>query len=157
MPPFAVNQPIHRAENDCHEKSIGGYPFGLNRRNPSPETISVEPISNGSLGVSADDLEHNSPVSAVSSVFESEKEQRLHIIEEQISRPDIVEEDDEVISSYVIEINSDNKEGTCELNGVDEAIAWAKEKFQTHCPLQECEKEKLTGGLRLFALSLYPL
>ncbi|KAK6124063.1 hypothetical protein DH2020_042209 [Rehmannia glutinosa] len=37
------------------------------------------------------------------------------------------EEEDEAMSSYVIEINSDYyREGTCESNGVDEAIAWRK-------------------------------
>ena len=44
------------------------------------------------------------------------------------------DDDDEVISSYVIEINSDYRDqGTvCDAVGIDEAIAWAKEKFQKY-------------------------
>ncbi|KAK4440196.1 Auxilin-related protein 1 [Sesamum alatum] len=140
MPPFAGTRPVYNAEND--------FPFGVSRRNASPETISVEPMSNGSFRVSADDLELNSPSSAVSSVCQSDREQTTREIEEEILRQDAMEQDeDESMSSYVIEINSDIREGTCESNGVDEAIAWAKEKFQTHCDqnkcgMQECEKDK---------------
>ncbi|KAL2244644.1 UNVERIFIED_CONTAM: J domain-containing protein required for chloroplast accumulation response 1 [Sesamum indicum] len=143
MPPFAGTLPIYNAEND--------FPFGLSRRNASPETISLEPMSNGSLRVSADDLKLNSPSSAVSSVCQSDREQTTREIEEEILRQDAMEQDeDESMSSYVIEINSDIREGTCESNGVDEAIAWAKEKFQNNCHqnkcgMQEYEKDKPTG------------
>ncbi|KAL0398302.1 UNVERIFIED_CONTAM: hypothetical protein Sradi_2173500 [Sesamum radiatum] len=142
MPPFAGTRPIYNAEND--------FPFGLSRRNASPETISLEPMSNGSFRVSADDLKLNSPSSAVSSVCQSDREQTTREIEEEIMRQDVMEQDeDESMSSYVIEINSDIREGTCESNAVDEAIAWAKEKFQTHCHqnkcgMQEHEKDKPT-------------
>ncbi|XP_051125209.1 uncharacterized protein LOC127247424 [Andrographis paniculata] len=141
---FAGNQSIGSTDNDCGEKSRS-CTFRVNPRNRSPETISLEPVSNGSFGVSADDLEHNSPISpAVSTVSEGDREHGLHTIEEQKLKQYAVELDEnEVMSSYVIEINSHNREGTCESNGVDEAIAWAKEKFQTHCPVQECEREKL--------------
>ncbi|KAL0305467.1 UNVERIFIED_CONTAM: J domain-containing protein required for chloroplast accumulation response 1 [Sesamum radiatum] len=142
MPPFAGTRPIYNAEND--------FPFGLSRRNASPETISLEPMSNGSFRVSADDLKLNSPSSAVSSVCQSDREQTTREIEEEILRQDATEQvEDESMSSYVIEINSDIREGTCESNAVDEAIAWAKEKFQTHCHqnnfgMQECGKDKPT-------------
>ncbi|XP_047950945.1 auxilin-related protein 1-like isoform X2 [Salvia hispanica] len=95
--------------------------------------------SHGSNRVSADDMElNNSPASAVSSVCHSS----LGRDEDDVLRADEVEEEDEVMSSYVIEISSENREGTCESNGVDEAIAWAKEKSQTH--YSECEAEKTT-------------
>ncbi|KAK4399384.1 J domain-containing protein required for chloroplast accumulation response 1 [Sesamum angolense] len=142
MPPFAGTRPIYNAEND--------FSLGLSRRNASPETISLEPMSNGSFRVSADDLKLNSPSSAVSSVCQSDREQTTREIEEEILRQDAMEQDeDESMSSYVIEINSDIREGTCESNAVDEAIAWAKEKFQTHCHqnkfgMQECGKDKPT-------------
>ncbi|XP_037493381.1 auxilin-related protein 2 [Jatropha curcas] len=41
------------------------------------------------------------------------------------------QEEDEVMSSYVIEINSDHREVSGEAISIDEAIAWAKEKFQS--------------------------
>ncbi|KAL0363595.1 UNVERIFIED_CONTAM: J domain-containing protein required for chloroplast accumulation response 1 [Sesamum calycinum] len=104
MPPFAGTRPIYNAEND--------FPFGLSRRNASPETISLEPMSNGSFRVSADDLKLNSPSSAVSSVCQSDREQTTREIEEEILRQDAMEQDeDESMSSYVIEINSDIREG----------------------------------------------
>lgn len=157
MPPFVGStQAFYNTENDCPD-NLRSYPFGLSRRNASPETISLEPISNGSFRVSADDLELNSPSSAVSSVCHSlDQEQKSREIEDEILRQDAMEqEEDEVMSSYVIEINSENREETCESNGVDEAIAWAKEKFQTHYQeskwsMQECGAEKTTEGLSEF-------
>ncbi|XP_057763966.1 uncharacterized protein LOC130985167 isoform X2 [Salvia miltiorrhiza] len=123
MPPFSSIPHSHNGPDN-----LRSFPFGLSRRNASPETISLEPVSNGSFRVSADDMElNNSPSSAVSSVCHREAEE------------------DEAMSSYVIEINSENREGTCESNGVDEAIAWAKEKSQTH--YSECEAEKTTQDL----------
>ncbi|KAH6825645.1 hypothetical protein C2S53_017617 [Perilla frutescens var. hirtella] len=132
LPPFSGNHHhFHNAENYGSD-NLRSYPFGLSRRNASPETISLEPISNGSFRVSADDMELNSPSSPVSSVCHSLGQERKGR-EDEVLRPDALEqeEEDEAMSSYVIEINSDNREGTCESNGVDEAIAWAKEKFQT--------------------------
>ena len=40
-------------------------------------------------------------------------------------------DEDEVMSSYVIENNSNHREGTGEAVSIDEAIAWAKEKSQS--------------------------
>ncbi|KAK6150087.1 hypothetical protein DH2020_017612 [Rehmannia glutinosa] len=150
MPPFSGNQSSYNNENHC--------PFGLNRRNSSPETISLEPMSNGSFRVSGDDMEVNSPSSAVSSVCHSSGQKRE--MEDEIPGEDSMdEEEDEAMSSYVIEINSDYyREGTCESNGVDEAIAWAKEKFQTpyreesKCVMQECGTHKSAQGSSEFRL-----
>ncbi|KAG6404997.1 hypothetical protein SASPL_132576 [Salvia splendens] len=131
MPPFSSS---HGSD------SLRSYSLGFGRRNASLETISLDPVLNR---VSADDMElNNSPSSAVSSVCHSS----LGRDEVDVLRADEVEEEeeeeDEVMSSYVIEISSENREGTCESNGVDEAIAWAKEKSQTH--YSECEAEKTT-------------
>ncbi|KAG6416755.1 hypothetical protein SASPL_124193 [Salvia splendens] len=142
VPPFAGSHHCHNGESHCSD-NLRSYNFGLGRRNASPETISLEPISNSSFRVSADDMElNNSPSSAVSSVCHSVW--REAEVEGEVLRPDEVEqeEEDEVMSSYVIEINSENREGTCESNGVDEAIAWAKEKSQTN--YSECEADKTT-------------
>lgn len=153
IPPFSGIHSFNSTENNCHD-NLSSYPFGLSRRNASPETISLEPISNSSFRVSADDLELNSPSSAVSSVCHSlDQEQKRCGINVTILKHDdaMDEEEDEVMSSYVIEINSENREGTCESNGVDEAIAWAKEKSQTHYSeskwrTQGCEADKTTEG-----------
>ncbi|KAL3616866.1 hypothetical protein CASFOL_039260 [Castilleja foliolosa] len=126
MPPqFAFTSPFYNNienNNNGHvHNNFKSYYFGLKPRNASPETISLAPISNGSFGI---DLELNSPSSPVSSVCQSPNKE---------TKPEdewMDEEDDEAMSSYVIEINSDNKKGACETNGVDEAIAWAKEKFK---------------------------
>lgn len=154
MPPFPNNQSFHNAESHAYgPDNLRSYPFGLSRRNASPETISLEPISNSSFRVSADDMELNSPSSPVSSLCHSLGQEGKGglLDEDEVSRPDndLEEEEDEAMSSYVIEINSENREGTCESNGVDEAIAWAKEKFQTHYSecVQEYEAEKTTQGL----------
>ena len=99
----------------------------------SPETISLEPYSHRSIGISVDDLELNSPSSPVSSLcHEPEAKAGVQcdiLIEEE---RDQFEDEDEVMSSYVIEINSDHhREGTDEAVSIDEAIAWAKEKFRS--------------------------
>ncbi|PIN08989.1 Auxilin-like protein and related proteins containing DnaJ domain [Handroanthus impetiginosus] len=132
LPPFAS---IHQYTTETEfPDNLRSYPFGLSRRNASPETISLEPISNSSFRVSADDLELKSSSSPVSSVCQS-----THEMDDEIISMD-QDEDEAMSSSYVIEINGDNRDGACESNGVDEAIAWAKEKFQ----MQECETEKHT-------------
>ncbi|XP_011011310.1 PREDICTED: uncharacterized protein LOC105115924, partial [Populus euphratica] len=48
------------------------------------------------------------------------------MLEEEMER-----DEDEVMSSYVIENNSNQQEGTGEAVSIDEAIAWAKEKSQS--------------------------
>ncbi|XP_042007318.1 uncharacterized protein LOC121755937 isoform X1 [Salvia splendens] len=128
MPPFSSS---HGSD------SLRSYSLGFRRRNASPETISLEPASNR---VSADDMElNNSPSSAVSSVCHSSLGRDVVDV---LRADEVEEEEEEVMSSYVIEISSENREGTCESNGVDEAIAWAKEKSQIH--YSECEAEKTT-------------
>ncbi|PON82343.1 DnaJ domain containing protein [Trema orientale] len=127
--------------------------FGFSRRVSSPEIISLEPDSYPSVKISLDDVELNSPgSSAVSSlchdgatnqaksetreshVATEEDEEEEEEVDNQVEEEDDDEDDDdEVMSSYVIEIGSDHREGTSDnAIGIDEAIAWAKEKFQTH-------------------------
>lgn len=149
--------------------------FGFSRRVSSPETISLEPDSYPSVKISLDDVELNSPVSSVISslchdnttnqvksetreyhVATEEEEEVDNEVEEEGDDDTDDEDDDEVMSSYVIEIGSDHREGTSDnAFGIDEAIAWAKEKFQTHSSsekdlnIREKEDEgsaKLVGG-----------
>ncbi|XP_004134908.1 uncharacterized protein LOC101213807 [Cucumis sativus] len=127
--PFNRSAPMENqyVDNEVKEPFRSSY-SGFPRHVSSPETISIEPTSYRSMKVSMDDLEPNSPSSAISSLCQGSG-----------ANPDIqinvlAEEDDEVMSSYVIEIGSDNREGTNEAVALDEVIAWAKEKFNTQTP-----------------------
>ncbi|KAL2524425.1 Chaperone DnaJ-domain superfamily protein [Abeliophyllum distichum] len=126
VPIFSGNQLMCSTENDYNE-NFRSSPFRFCRKNSSPETL--EPISNTSIRVSTEDTELNSPSSVVSTVCEEPKDKA----NEMFQQHETDQEEDEDTRSYVIEINFDHREGTCEAIGVDEAIAWAKEKFQTHC------------------------
>ncbi|KAE8656190.1 Chaperone DnaJ-domain-containing protein, putative isoform 2 [Hibiscus syriacus] len=115
------------------------YNYGFSRRVTSPETISLEPHSFRSVKISADDFRLNSPPSPASSLcyepvrFPGDSMKRD-------GEEDYDDDDDEVMSSYVIEINSDLRESNGEAVSIDEAIAWAKEKYnsqsseKTHSP-----------------------
>lgn len=114
-------------------EKLSNGPFRLSRRrNASPESVRLEPMSNSSFGVSEGDLHFNSP----SSVCHSDREIQACVIVDEISGQDFIEqeEDESMMGSYVIEINSDCREWACEPNDIDEAIAWAKDKFQAHGP-----------------------
>lgn len=132
-PAFPRNRSFHTEhqfmENEYHENFKNFYNGFPSRRVSSPETISIEPNSYRSVKVSiVDDPELNSSSSAVSSLHQDpEAETEIpdhHVLLEQ--------EDDEVMSSYVIEINCDYREGTNETVCIDETIAWFREKSQTH-------------------------
>ncbi|XP_062016500.1 uncharacterized protein LOC133732906 isoform X1 [Rosa rugosa] len=141
LPSFIEKQ---NNENAYDEHTRASY-FGFTRKVLSPETISIEPSSFRSVKLSTEDLEPlNSPSSEVSSICQ-EHEAKTGILhdhvlpgkevgvleQEELDDDDDDDDDDEVMSSYVIEINSDHREGTCEEVNLEEAIAWAKEKFQT--------------------------
>ncbi|XP_052182683.1 uncharacterized protein LOC127795194 isoform X2 [Diospyros lotus] len=115
--------------------------FGFSRRVPSPEIISLEPNSYGSVKASMDDQELNSPSSVVSSLCQDAEPKATSTVRDEVFlEQEMEQEDDEVMSSFVIEINVDHREGTEEALGIDEAIAWAKEKFHTHCPEKNWSK-----------------
>ncbi|KAL5540314.1 hypothetical protein UlMin_045059 [Ulmus minor] len=132
-----VENQFMESENSLN---IGRSYFGFSsRRVSSPETISVEQDSYPSFKISVEDVELNSPSSVVSSLCQdpaAEAKSGVHnYVAGQEEDLDDDDEDDEIMSSYVIEISSDHREGTCDA-GIDEAIAWAKEKFQ------KCSSEK---------------
>lgn len=118
-------------ENAYDEHTRASY-FGFTRKVLSPETISLEPNSIRSVKLSTDDLELNSPSSELSSLCQDHvlPGKEAGVLEQEELDDD--DDDDEVMSSYVIEINSDHREATCEEVALEEAIAWAKDKFQTH-------------------------
>ncbi|KAL1366589.1 uncharacterized protein LOC107632039 isoform X1 [Arachis ipaensis] len=111
--------------------------LGSSRRVTSPETISFEYDSYQSVKGFTDDWELNSPISVVSSLRqESEAKYSVHdgVLKQQTIEDDdddYDEDEDEVMSSYVIELNSNLRREDCEASAIDEAIAWAKEKFQS--------------------------
>lgn len=123
MPDFSCSRPSV-AENE-HVESFKSTDFGFSRRVSSPETSNLGPNSYSSFKVSVDDLEVNSPSSVVSSLLQEQQYRNNKIQEEEEG------DDDEVMSSYVIEINTDDREQTDKVGGVAEAIEWAKGKFQS--------------------------
>lgn len=134
LPSFPDINPNLGSENEFLDK-LWSCPF---RRNAIAESVNLEHMN---LRVSENDVQFNSPSSAVSSDRNIET---CEIIDDEMGQ-DFDEDEDELMSSYVIEIDSCNRETTIESNDVDEAIAWAKEKFQKYCsqekPTQESIKE----------------
>uniref|UniRef100_A0A6N2LA23 J domain-containing protein n=1 Tax=Salix viminalis TaxID=40686 RepID=A0A6N2LA23_SALVM len=126
QPSFSCNHTdTYYMENEyINENLRNNSYFKVSRQVSSPETTSPEPHSYRSLKVSLDDLELNSPSTPVSSVGV----QCDTMLEEKMEQD---EDEDEVMSSYVIEINSNHQEGTAEAVSINEAIAWAKEKSQS--------------------------
>ncbi|XP_057996954.1 uncharacterized protein LOC110651319 isoform X2 [Hevea brasiliensis] len=129
MPSFPRNFPSHAdnyyMENEYNDSFRSSY-IKVSRQVSSPETISLEPNSYQSIKVSVDDLEVNSPSSLVSSLCQEQEASAGKQAEDE----EMEQAADEVMSSYVIEINSDHREAASEAISIDEAIAWAKEKFQ---------------------------
>ncbi|KAK1382005.1 Auxilin-related protein 2 [Heracleum sosnowskyi] len=128
MPDFSCSRPSV-AENE-HVESFKSSDFGFSRRVSSPETSNLGPNSYSSFKVSVNDLEVDSPSSVVSSLLQ-EQQYRTNKIQEEEG------DDDEVMSSYVIELNADHKEQTEKVGGVAEAIEWAKGKFQSQSLLED--------------------
>ncbi|XP_062094797.1 UBA domain-containing protein 7 isoform X2 [Humulus lupulus] len=147
---------IHNWNSTLENKSSSQY-FGFSRRVSSPETVSVK--------ISLDDVDEqlNSPASsAVSSLCHDgttnqSKSETHGTIEEEWNNNNQVDQheddeddeddDDEAMSSYVIEIGSDYRERTPSDNavGIDDAIAWAKERFQTYTTSIASEKNLNTS------------
>ncbi|XP_050232122.1 uncharacterized protein LOC126680896 isoform X2 [Mercurialis annua] len=136
-PSFPSNAPSYPEdsyymENEYSDNFRSSY-VKVSRQVSSPETISIEPNSFRSMRVPADDIEFNSPASPASSLCqepEASVSVRCSTMQQEVMEED--EDEDEVMSSYVIEINSDYREVSSEAISIDEAIAWAKEKFQSH-------------------------
>ncbi|TKY59833.1 Auxilin protein 1 [Spatholobus suberectus] len=149
VPLFACNGQsfeIQHQENEYKENFRSSH-LGSSRRVSSPETISLESSSYQSIKVFTDDWELNSPFSVVSSLFQ-EPEAKFsvhdHVLSEQIiegndddNKDGDDDDDDEVMSSYVIELNTNLRREECGASAIDEAIAWAKEKFQSRSSDEE--------------------
>lgn len=126
-----IKQKRHYPGNQSFDFQDNGY----SRRVTSPETISVESNSYQSIKVSSTyDWELSPPFSAVSGVCQEPEPKSSvhdHALPELVIEQDDDEDEDEVMSSYVIEINSNLREENFGTEAIDEAIAWAKEKFQS--------------------------
>lgn len=116
------------------------YNYGFSRRATSPEIISLEPHSFRSVKISADDFEFNSPSSPASSLCHEPVSVPSDSMHQKEDDEDEDEDEEEVMSSYVIEINSDVRESNGEAVSIDEAIAWAKERYNS----QSSEKTQST-------------
>ncbi|WCJ27449.1 Chaperone DnaJ-domain superfamily protein [Euphorbia peplus] len=117
----------YNMENGLNEYFRSSH-IKVSRKVSSPETIiSLEPTSHRSIKIAADELEVNSPASPVSSLCQEPEGD----VGNTMQGDDMEMEEDEVMSSYVIEINSDHREVSSEAISIDEAIAWAKEKFHS--------------------------
>ncbi|KAK7319105.1 hypothetical protein RJT34_03818 [Clitoria ternatea] len=145
VPFFACNAHSYEIQNQYNEykENLKSSHLVFSRRVSSPETISLESTSYQSIKVFNDDWELNSPFSAVSSLCQ-EPEAKFsvhdHVLSEQIiegNSDDDNDDDEEVMSSYVIELNSSLRREDCEASDIDEAIAWAKEKFQSRSSDEE--------------------
>ncbi|TKY73028.1 Auxilin-related protein 2 [Spatholobus suberectus] len=119
-----------QCQDSEYKESFKSSHLGFSRRVSSPETISLESNSYQSMKVSADDWELSSPFSAVSGLCQ-EPEAKSSVYDHMLPELVIEQDDDEVMSSYVIEVNSNLREGSFGTADIDEAIAWAKEKFQS--------------------------
>ncbi|KAF9588976.1 hypothetical protein IFM89_017655 [Coptis chinensis] len=111
-------------------------------KSSSPNTISIEPISYQSIKASIDDIEIDSPSSVVSSLCN----RNLDI--NSIFHGKALQEEEETMSSYIIEISREKSKGTMDESVValDEAIAWAKEKF--HKSLEVRSSDAMGGSQR---------
>ncbi|GAV83821.1 hypothetical protein CFOL_v3_27266 [Cephalotus follicularis] len=135
---YSIDNKQQYMENDNNENHNSCSYHGLWRRVTSPETISLEPNSYPSVQVSQVlyDNEPNSPSTPASSLCqESEPKVGIysnHITQEEEEEVVVKQEENEVMSSYVFEINSDRRERSGEAAvSVDEAIAWVRQKSQT--------------------------
>ncbi|PIA41674.1 hypothetical protein AQUCO_02200243v1 [Aquilegia coerulea] len=121
----------HALDNDL-TKNYKSSPYKFSQSGSSPETISIEPRSYQSIKASVVDIEMDSPSSVVSSLYNREPENKSRFQDKSLQEEE-EDEEEEIMSSYVIEISCEKKKDTEDESAVamNEAIAWAKEKFQT--------------------------
>ncbi|CAI8617332.1 unnamed protein product [Vicia faba] len=123
---------VQSFENNECKPNFKSSPHGFSKRVSSPETISLGSCSYQGVKVFADDSEFNSPSESKCSFHDQVlSEQIIQQDDDDGESDDDCSDDDDCMSSYVIEINSDLRKGECEASDIDEAIAWAKEKFQS--------------------------
>ncbi|KAM7271269.1 hypothetical protein ACFE04_030483 [Oxalis oulophora] len=151
MPSPPCNRPsfmdYQSAESDYADSTFNKTScYGYTQHVSSPETITPQPESyHHSNKKSVDNLELNCPSTPASSLCQEPLETKVGLDEHNRYQEDDMESesDDEIMSSYVIEITSNHcREGSAEELSIDEAIAWAKEKYQTSTSPRQPEKEQ---------------
>uniref|UniRef100_A0A0A0M107 J domain-containing protein n=1 Tax=Cucumis sativus TaxID=3659 RepID=A0A0A0M107_CUCSA len=132
MPQFAPHLSPHmdnRYVEDEYDDRYKSSDHGFGQPVSSPETVILEPNSFRSIKICVDDyLEINSPSSPESSLCEDPvyyDGTYCNVL------PEDDDDDEDAMSSYVIEITSINREEYREEVSIDEAIAWAKSKYQS--------------------------
>lgn len=131
MPQFPPDLSAHidnRYVEDEYDDSYRSSDHGFGEPMSSPETVILAPNSFRSIKICVDDLELNSPSSADSSLCE-DPVYYGGIYGNVLPEDD--DDDEDAMSSYVIEITSINREEYREEVSIDEAIAWAKSKYQS--------------------------
>ncbi|KAK8692483.1 hypothetical protein V6N13_075942 [Hibiscus sabdariffa] len=123
---------------------LSSFASKLSRRATSPEIISLEPHSFPSVKISAGDFEFNSPPSPASSPCHEPVRVPSDSMHQQ-QEDDDDDDEDEVMSSYVIEINSDLRESNGEAISIDEAIAWANERYNTQTTSEKTQPNETEG------------
>ncbi|XP_030476094.2 uncharacterized protein LOC115693255 isoform X2 [Syzygium oleosum] len=139
IPAFTYSPPSwpdERLTEQEHKSNSRSSYNGFARPVPSPESVTEEPSSRRRMKISVedDDMEINSPSSVISSLCQDPEgnnlsiRDRVHVVREREIED---HEEDEISGSFVIEIGTSNRrDGSGDALGIDEAIAWAKEKFQ---------------------------
>ncbi|KAK6917139.1 hypothetical protein RJ641_017890 [Dillenia turbinata] len=140
MPSYPCNRPSFN-EDIFQEKelsdSLKSFCYGFSRQVSSPETLSIAPNSFRSFKELTDDVELKSSSSDVSSLCQDLETKPIDFDEVEFREQVVVQDEDdgdEIMSSYVIEINSDHRDGSGESMDINEAIAWAKERLMTNSP-----------------------
>ncbi|MCL7041002.1 hypothetical protein MKW94_011955 [Papaver nudicaule] len=152
--PWIKNHHENNSTQNNHNRVNAASRFAFSHSISSPDTISIDPNSCRSSSFASNNVpkENGNPgESPASSVVSLQREyyptfdqtlkttNRRHYQDYKMSPREEEEEDHEELmrSCYVIEIGSENNRETSmnkrESVGIDEAIAWAKEKFQSQC------------------------
>lgn len=159
MPQFAPHLSPHmdnRYVEDEYDDRYKSSDHGFGQPVSSPETVILEPNSFRSIKICVDDyLEINSPSSPESSLCEDPvyyDGTYCNVL------PEDDDDDEDAMSSYVIEITSINREEYREEVSIDEAIAWAKSKYQSasETDLSVRQQESEQSGEEEGKLSLTP-
>ncbi|KAL8129491.1 hypothetical protein V2J09_018646 [Rumex salicifolius] len=135
--PFQYPQTSYAIDNyyptkeysDEHLMGSSNPSYSQSQQFPSPDTHII-PYST-TVGIPVDDDELESPSSANSRFYCDQEASNKGKYQYSASYEQRGEaEEDEYLSSYVIEVHSREREAINEAADIDEAIAWAKEKYQ---------------------------
>lgn len=127
-PPTNNHLPRNNEQSNDYMIRSCNYNYGFPQRVTSPETIN--PLINPTIHDY--DMQLNSPSSsAISSLYHGPTTEFNHNNDQQREIDAEATHDEEVTSSYVLQMNSQTTQvNNSEAIDINEAIAWAKEKFR---------------------------